>query len=419
VDRVTGYWLNEYRIDGFRFDFTKGFTNTPGDGGAYDAARITILKRMADHIWDEVDSTAYVILEHFTDNSEERQLAGYRRGMLLWGNSNYNYNEATMGYHSDGKSDFSWGFYGSRGWDKPNLVTYMESHDEERLMFKNLQYGNSSGNYNVRYFPVALNRIKLAAAFFLTLPGPKMIWQFEELGYDYSINYGCRVCEKPIMWDYFNQEERNKLYQTFAALTKLRDENEVFRSRESLVDLWLNHSDGIKRIRLSHSSMQVIVIGNFGVTTLSINPMFHHTGTWYDYFSGDSISVLNTEDLINLAPGEFHIYTDKWIEPSKPGLLTGPPLPISFFLSQNYPNPFNSATRIDYALPAAGRVSLIIYDLLGREVRRLVTGIKPAGAYSVSWDGQNRLGRTVASGVYYYILTSDNKTLARKLLLLK
>ena len=51
VDRVTSYWLTEYNIDGFRFDFTKGFTNTPGDGSAYDASRISILKRMAYQVW--------------------------------------------------------------------------------------------------------------------------------------------------------------------------------------------------------------------------------------------------------------------------------------------------------------------------------------------------------------------------------
>src|SRR4030042_1510320 len=91
VDRVNRYWLTEYRVDGFRFDFTKGFTNTPGDGSAYDAARITILQQMANQIW-EVDTTVYVILEHFADNYEERVLAEYSHGMMLWGNSNSNYN---------------------------------------------------------------------------------------------------------------------------------------------------------------------------------------------------------------------------------------------------------------------------------------------------------------------------------------
>ncbi|HPF94582.1 MAG TPA: alpha-amylase family glycosyl hydrolase, partial [Tenuifilaceae bacterium] len=89
VDRVNRYWLEEFKVDGFRFDFTKGFTNTTGDGWAYDASRISILKRMADEIWN-VNPNAYVILEHFTANNEEKELAEYRSnedmGMLIWGN---------------------------------------------------------------------------------------------------------------------------------------------------------------------------------------------------------------------------------------------------------------------------------------------------------------------------------------------
>lgn len=86
VDRVNKHWLNDFKVDGFRFDFTKGFTNTPGDGWAYDAARISILERMANVIWS-VDPQAYVILEHFAENSEEIELSTY--GAMLWGNMNH------------------------------------------------------------------------------------------------------------------------------------------------------------------------------------------------------------------------------------------------------------------------------------------------------------------------------------------
>ena len=74
------------------------------------------------------------------------------------------YNEATMGYNSN--SDFSWGFYKSRGWTEPNLVTYMESHDEERLMYKNLQFGNSSGTYNTKNLATALEQTKNSCSIF-------------------------------------------------------------------------------------------------------------------------------------------------------------------------------------------------------------------------------------------------------------
>ncbi|HQM35503.1 MAG TPA: alpha-amylase family glycosyl hydrolase, partial [Candidatus Marinimicrobia bacterium] len=225
IDRVTSYWLTDFRVDGFRLDFTKGFTNKPGEGSAYDSSRIAILKRIADKIW-EIDTSAYVILEHFADNSEEKILADY--GMMLWGNSNWNYAQSSMGYTNE--SDFSWGFYKSRSWDQPHLVTYMESHDEERLMYKNLTWGNSAGSYNIKTLTTALERIKMTAAFFLTLPGPKMLWQFGELGYDYSIEYNGRLGEKRIRWDYYQEPDRLRLYKTFQALIKLRSENDVFTS---------------------------------------------------------------------------------------------------------------------------------------------------------------------------------------------
>jgi len=238
VDRVIKFWINEYKVDGFRFDLTKGFSQrssytsngnyNEGLTSSFDQSRINILKRIGDKIW-ETDSTFYFILEHFCDNSEEIVLSNY--GMMIWGNMNYQYNEATMGYNSN-----LWGsFYQSRGWTKPHLISYMESHDEERLMFKNITYGNSSGSYNIKNFETALNRIKLASAFFFTIPGPKMIWQFGELGYDYSINWPSgtsndRLTPKPIRWDYYTDSRRQKVYKVFAELIKLKKNYEVFKT---------------------------------------------------------------------------------------------------------------------------------------------------------------------------------------------
>ena len=149
--------------------------------------------------------------------------------MMLWGNANNNYNEATMGYLPD--SNFSYGYYGStaqggRGWNSPNLVTYMESHDEERLMYKNLTFGNSYGTYNVRDLNTALARMELATAFFIPVPGPKMLWQFGELGYDKSIficsngtvptpygNDQCKLSAKPAVWPYYQDPNRRQLFE--------------------------------------------------------------------------------------------------------------------------------------------------------------------------------------------------------------
>jgi glycosidase len=415
ADRVLHYWIEEYKVDGFRLDFTKGFTNTSGDGSNYDAKRIAILERIADQVWD-IDTSIYVILEHFAPNTEEKELSDY--GFILWGNSNYNYNEATMGYHSDSKSDFSWGFYKNRGWIEPNLVTYMESHDEERLMYKNLQYGNSLGIYNIKNLDTALDRQKLASVFFFTLPGPKMIWQFGELGYDFSIDFNTRLGEKPIRWDYFRQENRRKLYDFYSRLIKLRNE-EVFRSPNTQVNLWLNDLNGLKRIKLSHSSMSVIVIGNFGIETQSIKPEFFYTGYWYDYFSGTTYKISDANMEFLLEPGQFRIFSDKKLSDNLEVYDSETSLPLTLSLSQNYPNPFNPKTTIKYTVPSVGKghvqpLQLKIYNILGNEIATLIDEIKPTGIYEIDFDGS-----FFGNGIYFYTLSIGGKTMTKKMLLLK
>lgn len=399
VDRVTSFWLKEYKVDGFRFDFTKGFTNKAGDGSARDISRINILKRMADEIW-KIDSAAYVILEHFADNTEEIELAGY--GMMLWGNMNYNYNEATMGWNEGTKSDFSRASYKSRGWQKPHLVAYMESHDEERLMVRNILYGNSSGTYKIKDTSQAINRIKLGAAFFLTIPGPKMIWQFGELGYDFSIDYNGRVGNKPIRWDYLEQPRREKLLKVYSALIKLRTEYDAFETQ----DYSLSLTGPVKSIHLNHESMNVTIIGNFDVVERSINPYFQNTGTWYDYFSGSSIEVSDPQAMVTLKPGEFHIYTTTALPSPGEDILSsikdGYIAAETFELMQNYPNPFNPSTVISYSVPEASVVTLKIYNLLGEEVKALVNSEQQPGVYNVRWNGVNNSGTAVSSGIYFY-----------------
>jgi len=416
VDRVNRYWIDEFHVDGFRFDFTKGFTNKSGDGWAYDAARIAILKRMSDAIWS-VDSTSYVILEHFADNSEEKILSDY--GMMLWGNSNWNYAQSAMGYSSE--SDFSWGFYKNRSWSDPHLVTYMESHDEERLMYKNLAYGNSSGTYNIKNLETALQRQKLVNAFFLTLPGPKMIWQFGELGFDVSIDDPCRVCEKDPVWDYSEDVYRRSLYKTVAALLKLRRENDVFTSPNTTASMSVGGNG--KRIILN-GSPNAVIIGNFGVTALSIAPNFQHAGNWYDYFSGDTQYIEITTDPIELAPGEFHIFTDRKLETPDPGLINGidddiQQYPAQFVLRPNYPNPFNATTTFRYEVEKQSDLQIRIFDLNGREVYSGNRFSRNPGRYSFVWNGRNNEGRILQSGVYFLMLQRDNERKVQKITLLK
>jgi glycosidase len=416
VDRVTRFWLEEYKIDGYRFDFTKGFTQNPGEGSAYDADRIRILKRMANRQW-AVDDSSYVILEHFAQNQEEQELSQY--GMMLWGNYNYNYNEATMGYPDE--SNFSGIYHKQRGWDDAHLVGYMESHDEERLMYKNLQFGNSSGEYDVTELNTALNRVKMAGAFFFTIPGPKMIWQFGELGYDISIDKNGRTGEKPIKWEYYSDKNRKRLYNTFQALIKLRAAHPAFTSEDSQLSVDLENA--AKRITITHPDMDVSIVGNFGVTAMDKEPAFAQSGTWYEFFSGDTLNITNTDTTMSLEPGEFHIYTtQKFEQPEnvfagetdEPDEGDGEEPTGEFQLLQNYPNPFQNRTTIPYELAEPSDVTIRIFNILGQEVWKQDLGEQQAGPDEVDISGAN-----LSSGVYIYRLDTESNSSTRKMMLIK
>ncbi len=353
VDRVVEYWLTEYKIDGFRFDFTKGFTNTYGDGSAYDASRIAILKRIYDKL-KEINPSAYMICEHFAANTEEIELSDY--GIMLWGNSNYNYNESTMGYLEN--SDFSWASYNARGWNNLNLVSYMESHDEERLMYKNITYGNSTDGYNIRNTVTALQRMELAGAFFFTIPGPKMIWQFGELGYDISIDYNGRVGEKPVRWNYYNNVDRKRLYLTWAKILDIRKKYPVFGTDDFTLSVAKNVA--VKKIELRHADGDAIVIGNFGLASATEQPGFTGTGWWYELFSGDSVNIVNVSASITLEPGEYRLYATRKMESviSAMAELKGEQIVV-------YPNPVSDWLHLNME---QGPERIEVFDLTGTAI---------------------------------------------------
>ncbi len=433
VDATTKFWLSQYHVDGFRFDLAGGYTqtNNPNNVSAwqsYDQSRINIQERMANAIW-KVDSAAYIILEEFVANSEEQVVANY--GMLVWDNMSSAYEQAAMGWSINPSWDISGVSYKQWGWTVPGLVGYMESHDEERLMYKNLTFGNSNGSYNIKNLKTALNRIKLCDAFFYTIPGPKMLWEFQELGYDYSCFYDpglnngaggvpqpygtdyAKTYPKPIRWDYQTDTNRISLFKVTKAIIDLKENYDVFNTGNFNTNL----SGAVKTVSLLGNALNVVVIGNFDVVSQNANTSnFLNTGTWYDYISGDSVDI--TSSPIQLAPGEFHIYTSKRIPAPDTAVYKsngGNKIVVETFdLEQNYPNPFNSSTVIKYQIPKNSFVSLIVYDVLGREVIRLINDEKQSGEYSIKFDASK-----FSSGIYFYKLKAGDFVKTKKMVLLK
>jgi len=440
LDRANEHWLQKYNVDGFRFDLTKGFAANPGISSNvdnYNQGRVDNLKRMGDEMWS-VDPDAYIILEHF-QRQEELDLATYGRdegfqGMMFWSNMNHAYNEATMGYSSNLSNTH---FSNVSGLDVANNITYMESHDEQWLMLKNLKYGNSSADssYDVTNLRTAIDRQKAAGAFFLTIPGPRMLWQFGELGYgggpgeclkpgdgsdgDCEPTDPGRTDPKPVRWEYYEDPVRHNLYRSWSELLRLRHENPVFTSRETVFESSL--SDEVKWIRLLHSDMDAMIIGNFGVEPETATFSFPSTGEWFDFVSGTVLEAADTDQTFELRPGEVRLYTSEFVEPAGEDVFVSTEgddfhgQPETFQLHQNYPNPFNPATTISYEVPQTAPVVLKVYDMLGREVATLVQENQhPAGSFTITFDAS-----ALSSGIYISRLESGNTSIVRKMSLIK
>jgi photosystem II stability/assembly factor-like uncharacterized protein len=117
--------------------------------------------------------------------------------------------------------------------------------------------------------------------------------------------------------------------------------------------------------------------------------------------------------------GDTTSYVSKPVRVDKASKVEEPSLPSEFSLGQNYPNPFNPTTTIEYSLPFEADVQLSICDVLGRDVAVFNQRRKPAGTYSVQWDGRDKRGRQLPSGIYFYRLRANHLELTRKLVIMQ
>lgn len=340
VERVVKQWIEEYKIDGFRWDLTKGFTQvcTAADEACtnkYQQDRVDILKKYADYSWG-LDPTHYTIFEHLgNDDVEEQQWANYRitetpsKGVMMWGKMTDQYNQLSMGYATG--NNISRMMSSSRGFTGNRLMGYAESHDEERLMYKNVQYGNSAGSYNVKTLNTALSRMSAIGAVSLLIPGPKMIWHFGEFGWDDSIftckdgvvndasttlSGDCKLDTKPQpQWNenWLGDTNRNKIYYDWAKMINLKVTEPVFSGTATMA----NTTTLTVNIKITNGALaatqlkDVLILTNFDVTAQNVATGFQYTGTWYNLMDNTSINVTDVNATINLAPGEYRIYGNK------------------------------------------------------------------------------------------------------------
>jgi glycosidase len=339
--RVIKQWIQEYKIDGFRWDLTKGFTQNcaAGDDGctnAVQADRVAILKDYADYSWS-LDPNHYAIFEHLGSDLEEKQWADYRlnetpsKGIMMWGELTYPYTQLIEGFSID--ADITRMGHVSRNFSGKRLLGYPESHDKERLMYSAMTYGNTNGTappYNS--LNNSLARMGAVGATSLLIPGPKMIWHFAELGNEasiYTCNNGvvntendvttgdCKLDTKQqFQWtnNWLGNANRASIYSDWAKMIQLKINEPVFEGNYAISPDSNNirqriyvYNDALPATQLKN----VVVLANFSVASQNVIPNFPYAGLWYNLMDNTTINVTNTATPINIPSGQYRIYGNK------------------------------------------------------------------------------------------------------------
>ncbi len=317
--RTVEQWINEFKIDGFRWDLTQGFTNacTANDQNctlSNQPDRITKLKWYADKQW-EIDPNFYVIFEHWAFG-EINEFNNYRltenpaKGIMCWRRGDDQYANILKGNYANLATITDVSNFRIQG--------NMESHDEERVVYKALtEAGQTIGNLNK-----ALDRMPALGSVFFLVPGPKMIWHFSELGCNMSVNTcpnglvgDCRLETKPQpQWtqNWPGMANRGKIYSDWAKMIGLRTKENLFEVGQHSFNL---STTGRPRLDVwtsttpSTSLSYVMVHTNFSNDAATFPAFFPYVGTWYNMLDNTPLTVTATNQNLTLqADGGYVIY---------------------------------------------------------------------------------------------------------------
>ena len=310
--RALNYWLTEYKVDGYRMDLSHGFCGSNCNN---------LMSNIRTYYQEGVQAAspgAYFILEHWGSNMATQRPQLISQGMLCWNNTTKAYEQTAMGWLKDGDAFTSA--------NQDGYVSYCESHDEERTFYKAKKWGTTVivNDENAR-----LSRIAANTAFNVLLNGPHMIWQYQELGYDFSINCSydrpaassddnrTAIKPRPESYGYFKPGIRMEQYALVAATCYLRTRLLPSVFEGDPVATSINSGRALRTIQWGSGAQAVFVAANFSDS--SPEQVTLPTGTWYDYLHG--ATAVNGATLM-LAPGELLILTG--------AQLSAPAVPASY-----------------------------------------------------------------------------------------
>lgn len=264
----------------------------------------------------------------------------------------------------------------------------------------------------------------MAAAFYFSIPGPRMVWEFGELGYDYSRCYlstngeggDCnkKLDPKPIRWDYQQDAGRRRQFEIYAGLMKLRK-----NYPNTFIAGAVNASLGgaFKSIQLVQSDLSLTGIGNFDVNPATGSVTFSNSGTWYNYLTGEPFTATGAVQSFTLAPGEYKLFVNKNVVNA---VVTGisdviaDPNKLQAFV---YPNPVGASTQVVFSIPSTSMVSLRLSDLQGKTLSTHQLGTLVKGKHQLNLGGLQPGILQWTTGVYLLTLSSGNGSVTTRIIL--
>ncbi|NCT16193.1 MAG: T9SS type A sorting domain-containing protein [Flavobacteriales bacterium] len=422
VKSTLKHWIEDFKIDGIRWDLTKGFTQNCSESDfnctdSFQADRVAVLKEYADHSWS-LDPEHYVIFEHLGGDAEEQEWANYRlgegKGIMMWSEMWNSYKNLAQGQSSS--IDISRIGHTAHGFTGKRTIGYPESHDKDRIMYEMFQFGVSgvSGNLNTD-----LTRMSALGAVFLTVPGPKMVWHFADLGMDDSIwtcsngvvnsdfdgnNDGdCKLDTKPQpQWaeNWLGDPNRSQIYSDWSRMIHLKINEAVFEGNYSMTTNTRTPKIFIWDDALPSSQLKnVVILANFNTISQNITPDFPFTGTWYDLMDetgSTSINVTSTTSPINLASGAFKIYGNAASTLSNNDIFFADDLML-------YPNPAKSSFSINKSVETVS-----IFDTTGKLISTFKGGFQKNHEFNIS---------NITQGLYIVNFKTESTSVSKRLLI--
>ncbi len=306
------YWLTEYHVDGYRFDLVKGLgdndsymNNGVSSTEAYNKSRVDNMRRIQVAM-EEVTPNAYFINENLAGDKEENEMA--KTGMLNWANVNYQGGQFAKGYQSNSQLNRFYAIKDSRTYG--STVSYLESHDEQRLAYEQNTYGVAAVKND---HAVAMRRLGSAAAQMILVPGAHMIWQFSEMGNAQSTkaaNGSNNTDPKIVNWSLMDDPDNAGLLQSYKDLIRIRLANPDLFTQDTFNNMCTTWGS-VRYIKASKGNKELICV---------INPQVDKELTYsYGFASADQSNYeiasksYGTNPSFNVADGKIVVPANSYV----------------------------------------------------------------------------------------------------------